>query len=263
MSRSFIPKAILALALSWSLLPAQTANPVQPKLKGKKEQAAVMALFQAYQAQDFDATIKAADDLLTKFTESDFRATACMMTAEAYRRKGDEEQSLVFAEKTLEYDPKYFTAQIAIATSLASRTKEFDLDKEEKLGRAEKLAKGALELIPTAPKPNAQLTDEQWAASKKDFEAQAHEALGLAALVRKNYEVCASEFKTSVELSATGDPAGMIREASCLVSLKKYDEALVIVDKAIAAPNASPQVKGIAVNMKVQLNKVKAQAPAK
>ena len=259
MTRSFISKAILALALTYSLLPAQTANPVAPKLKGKKEQAAVMALFQAYQSQDFDGTIKAADDLLTKFTESDFRATACMMAAESYRRKGDEEQSLVYSEKTLEYDPKYFSAQIAIATALASRTKEFDLDKEDKLGRAEKLAKGALELIPTAPKPNAQLADDQWEASKKDFMAQAHEALGLAAMVRKNYQVCADEFKASTELSPTPDPAGLIRQASCLVSQKKYDDALPVLDKALAQPNASPQVKGIAANLKVAIAKEKAK----
>lgn len=257
MTRSIISKALLALTISLSLLPAQTANPKPPQPKGPKEGEAIMAMFQA---QDPDARIAAANNLITKFADSEFKATALYIAAFSYQQKGDMENTVIFAEKCLEADPKFFGAQIMIASGLASRTKEFDLDKEEKLGRAEKMAKAALELIPTAPKPNANVPDDQWAAAKKDFLAQAHEALGLSAMVRKKHDVCAEEFKFSVENASTPDPAVMLRLASCQIKISKFDEALAMVDKALADPNAHPQVKSAATQLKMDINKAKAAA---
>lgn len=257
MTRSIISKALLALTISLSLLPAQTANPKVPVPKGQKEQDAIMAMFQA---QDPDARIAAANNLITKFSETEFKATALYLAAFSYQQKNDAENTIVFAEKCLEADPKFFGAQIMIASSLASRTKEFDLDKEEKLGRSEKMAKAAIELIPSATKPNPQIPDEQWNGMKKDFLAQAHEALGLAAMVRKKYDVCSEEFKFSVENSATPDPAVMLRLASCQIKVNKFDEALAMVDKALADPNAHPQVKSAATQLKMDINKAKAAA---
>ncbi|WP_321475658.1 tetratricopeptide repeat protein [uncultured Paludibaculum sp.] len=257
MTRFFITKALLALALSLSLLPAQTANPKTPQPKGQKEQEAIMAMFQA---QDPDARIAAANNLITKFSETEFKATALYITAFSYQQKNDAENTVVFAEKCLEADPKFFGAQIMIASGLASRTKEFDLDKEEKLGRAEKMAKAALELIPTAPKPNPQIPDDQWDAAKKDFLAQAHEALGLSAMVRKKYDVCSDEFKFSIDNASTPDPAVMLRLASCQIKVNKLDDALAMVDKALADPNAHPQVKAAATQLKMDINKAKSAA---
>lgn len=257
MTRSIITKALLALTFSLSLLPAQTANPKQPALKGPKEQEAVMAMFQA---QDPDARIAAANNLITKFADSQFKATALYLAAFSYQQKNDSENTIIFAEKCLEADPKFFGAQIMIASALASRTKEFDLDKEEKLGRSEKMAKAALELIPTAPKPNPQLPDDQWEAAKKDFAAQAHEALGIAAMVRKKYDDCATEFKFSIDNATTPDPAVMLRLASCQIKENKLDDALVMVDRALADPNAVPQVKAAATQIKMDINKAKAAA---
>lgn len=257
MTRSKLIKALAALAATLSFLPAQTANPKQPQLKGPKEQEAVMAMFQA---PDPDARIAAANNLITKFADSQYKATALYLTAFSYQQKNDSENTIIFAEKCLEADPKFFGAQIMIASSLASRTKEFDLDKEEKLGRAEKMAKAALELIPTAPKPNPQLPDDQWEGAKKDFAAQAHESLGMIAMVRKKYDDCATEFNFSVTNAATPDPAVMLRLASCQIKVNKLDEALANVDKALADPNAVPQVKAAATQLKMDINKAKAGA---
>jgi tetratricopeptide (TPR) repeat protein len=254
MIRSIILKASLALAVSLTLLSAQTANTKAPQPKNQKEGEAVMAIFQA---QDPDARIAAAMNLVTKFAESDFKATALYVAAFTYQQKGDLENVVVYAEKCLEADPKFFGAQLLIASSLAQRTKEFDLDKEEKLGRAEKMAKAALELIPAAPKPNAQIPDDQWNAAKKDFTAQAHEALGMSALVRKKYDVCASELAIAVSDAQQPDPATMVRLASCQINTKKFDEAIAILDKALADPNSAPAVKNAATTLKIDANRLK------
>lgn len=260
MTSSFLSKAFLAAALAACLLPAQTANPKQPQPKGPKEVEAIQAMFQA---QDPDARIAAANNLITKFADTEFKATAFYIAAFSYQQKNDMDNVVIFAEKALETDPKFFGAQIMIAQALAVRTKEFDLDKEEKLGRSEKMAKSAMETIATAPKPRADIPDEQWEAAKKDFTSQAHEALGLGALVRKKYDVCSAELGLAVSMAAQPDPATMVRLASCQISNKQYDEANAILDKALADANAAPQVKAAATQLKMDANKAKAAAAAK
>jgi len=50
-------------------------------------------------------------------------------------------------------DPKQYAALLMLARGIGQRTREFDLDREEKLTRAEKYAKDALDILKDAPKP--------------------------------------------------------------------------------------------------------------
>lgn len=250
-------RTLACAALAASLLPAQTANPKQPQPKSQKEVEAIQAI---RQAQDPDARIAAAKDLVTKFADTEFKATAFYIGAFSYQQKGDLENAIVWAEQALEADPRFYGAMLMIANALALRTQEFDLDREEKLGRAEKLAKQAIELINSSPKPLSDITDEQWEAAKKDFLAQAHEALGLAALVRKNYAACASELSTAASLATQQDPTLMVRLANCQIQTGKIDEALALLDKVLNDPNAVPQVKNVATQLKMDANRKKAGA---
>jgi tetratricopeptide (TPR) repeat protein len=260
MTRPILNKILLATALAAATLAAQTANTSQPKPKGPKEVEAIQAVFAA---QDPDTRIAAVEKLVTKFSDTEFKAYALYAAASSYQQKNDMENVVVFAEKCLEADPKFFGAQLMIANALAVRTKEFDLDREEKLGRVEKLAKEALALIAGAAKPRPEITDEQWAAAKKDFSAQAYEALGLAAMPRKKWDVCVQQLTLAISNATQPDPATMVRLASCQIELKKYDDAIATLDKALADANAAPQVKNVATSMKIQANKAKAAAAAK
>jgi tetratricopeptide (TPR) repeat protein len=256
MTRSFLTNTLLALAVSTSLLLAQTANSKAPKPKNQKELDAINVMFQT---QDPDARIAAANNLVTKFAETEFKATALYVAAFSYQQKGDLENSIVYAEKCLESDPKFFGAMLIISSGLAQRTKEFDLDREEKLGRANKMANDALGLITNAPKPNPAIPDDQWETAKKDFASQAHEALGLAALVRKKYDVCASEFTLALANAQQPDPSTMVRLGSCNMKMQKWDEATAVLDKALADPTSVPAVKKAATELKMEIAKAKAE----
>lgn len=248
---------LLTAFLAASLAFAQTANPKPPQPKSQKELEAVQAIFQA---PDPDARIAAAKELVTKFADTDFKATAFYIGAFSYQQKGDLENAIVWAEQAVEADPKFYAAQLMIANALTLRTKEFDLDREEKLGRAEKLAKEAIATINTAAKPRPDITDEQWEAARKDFIAQGHEALGLAALVRKKYDVCASELSTAASLASQQDASLMVRLANCQLQSGKPDDALALLDKVLNDPNVAGQVKSVAAQLKVDANKKKAEA---
>jgi tetratricopeptide (TPR) repeat protein len=234
----------LALAAGVSSLVAQKAPPKAPAYKSKEELAALQALINARSSPD--ATIKAAEDLITKFADTDFKDMALFSEASAYEQKRDYDKAQVFAERALEANPKYFQATLMLAELLAQRTRENDLDKEEKLAKAEKLANDTIQLVKEAPKPNPQIPDPQWEDAKKDLAAEAHNALGLAALTRKKYDVAATEFKAAADGAAHAEPAYSVRLASALQSEGKHDEAIAICDKIMADTQILPQVRQVA-----------------
>jgi tetratricopeptide (TPR) repeat protein len=231
--------AALALALA-AVAPALLA---QPKPKSQPEIDALQAMFNA---QTADARIAAAENVLTKFADTEFKAVALYFEAVAYEQKHDYEHSVVFGERTLEADPKYYQAMLLLAGTIAQHTKEFDLDREEKLAQVEKYAKNALELVKDAPKPNPGITDDQWAGAKKDMASEAHNALGMAALVRKKYDVAESEFKIAIDGADKPDPATMVRLGKAFSDDGKYDDAIAQFDKVMAMPDINVTVKQVA-----------------
>ena len=251
--KRMILSGILALAAGAAGLMAQTppaaapkqgAAPKGPAPKSKAELEAIQAMFAASQAGNNDGVIKAAEDLIAKFADTDFKETAFFMEADAYQQKRDYTKAQIYAEQALQVNPRSFQASIMLAEVVTSGTRENDLDREEKLGKAEKYAKDAMDFVKDAPKPNPQLSDAQWEDFKKSIAGRAHNAMGLGALTRKKYDVAAAEFKTAVENDP--QPAFIVREASALQSGGKNDEAIALCDKIINDPQAHPQIKSVA-----------------
>lgn len=255
-----ITRTLLGVALAASLAVAQIPVAKQPKPKSQKEYEAVMAIFNT---QDSDGRIAAGKDLITKFADSEFKETALQVIAMSYQQKNDAENTIIWAEKTLEANPKSYPAMILIASTLAQRTKEFDLDKEEKLAKSEKMATEAIELAKVAPKPQAQIPDEQWELARKEYVAQGHEALGIAALARKKYDVAEQELQSSVAASMQVDPAILVRLGNAQGKNGKFDAAIATLDKAIADPQAVPIVKQAAQSEKAKIMAAKAAAAPK
>jgi tetratricopeptide (TPR) repeat protein len=255
----------LAGSILLSALVSAQSIPVakQPQPKSQKEVDAIMALQNAMQKQDYDGSIKAAEELLTKFADTEFKPMALQVISGIYQAKGDAEKAIIYAERLLEADPKSYTGMILIATLTAQQTREHDLDREEKLKKVEKMALGARELVKDAPKPRPDLTDEQWIAFRKDITSQTHEAMGMAAQARKNTEGAIEEFKKSIEVANTPDPATMVRLGSLYVASNKPDEAIAILDRAAADPQATAQLKQVAASEKEKATKMKSgDAPA-
>src|SRR6266404_2813505 len=210
------------------------------KVKSPKEAEALQAI---QSATTSDARIAAVDALITKFADTEFKAWALTLAADAAQRKGDSVKTVVYAQSALEADPKNYQAMLMISGELARTTRENDLDKEEKLARSEKLVNEAIAAINTAAKPNPQIPDEQWASIKKDLIAQAHEDLGLAALARKKNDVAIAEFKTAVDSASNPDPATMVRLASAYDQAGKFDDSIAVLTKVLAMPDVNPVVK--------------------
>jgi tetratricopeptide (TPR) repeat protein len=257
--KRIILTGILAIGTGAACLMAQAPAQKGPAPKSKGEVEALQALQAA--GGDPDKSIAAAENLITKFADTDFKSIALYIEADAYQRKGDWDHMLIYAERVLEADPKDFRATLMLANYYATRTRENDLDREEKLGKAEKYANQVIDMMKTAPKPNPQITDEQWADAKKDTAAEGYNAIGLANLIRKKYDAAAGAFKSAAETNSRPEPAYMVRQASALQSAGKNDEAIALCDKVAAIPDVHPQIKQVATQIRAAAVKAGGKAP--
>ena len=274
--------AALILACTASVLPAQPAkqaNPAQtapaaaaaqpgftspvakqPAFKSKEEQDAAILMFQAMQAPDADARIKTCDSFLQKFPDSEFKPVTLYFLTLSYQNKNDYEKTLTYGEATLKADPGNYQTMLLLAQLVAARTRENDLDKEEKLKTAEKYANQALEALKTAPRPNPNVGDAQWELAKQDLTAQAYAAYALIALAQKKIDVAIEQFQKSLATSPEPDPSTMVRLANAQAQVGKYDEAIATLEKVSAMPDVHPSVKQIAQKELERTKLVKAKA---
>lgn len=245
-----------ALILAGSLLWAQA----QPKPKSQKELEALKA-WQA--ATDPDARLKAIENVLTNFADTDFKVYLLQDAVQLEQRKNDYAQTVFYAERLLEADPKNAYALVTLAGETARHTREFDLDKEEKLAKVDKYAKDAIEAAKTMPKPRPDIPDTQWDGVRKDVQAQAYESMGIAASLRKKYDDSIADFKQALDVQSTPDPATMVRMGQVYLDAGKLDDAAAAFDRALNTPNLNPQVKAVAETKKAEVAKRKAAGAPK
>jgi tetratricopeptide (TPR) repeat protein len=251
--KRMILTGILALAAGFAALAAPQTAPAQaapaqakgPSPKSAGERDAVMAVQTASQSNNPDAMIKSADDLLTKFSDTDFKEWALSIEAKAYQTKNDSEHAQVYGQQVLQINPKSYSMMLLEGEVIALHIGDHDLDRQDKLTNAAKYFNDSIEIVKTAPKPSPQLPDEQWAEYKKYAIAEAHNGLGILAIVRKDWDAGIVEFKAAID----GDPqdAYYTRLASVYQSAGKNDEAIAVCDKLLANPSLHPTIKS-AVN---------------
>jgi len=226
---------------------------VPPKPKSQKEVEALQKALASGQAPE--AQIANIDAVLTNFADTEYKIPLMQMALGIAESKGDAVLITVWGERLLDADPKNVFALNTLAAQIASSTKEFDLDKQEKLAKAEKYANDAIASAPNAPKPNPAVSDDQWASVKKDLVATGHQTLGLIAMLNKKYDTAIAEFKASLDTAGTPDPATMVRLGDAYAKAAKNDEAAAAYDRAINSASANALVKQAAQQRKGLLPK--------
>jgi tetratricopeptide (TPR) repeat protein len=222
-------------------------------VKSNKEREAINA---AISAQDPAAKIKAAEAALQQFADTEYKPMLMTMLVGAAADMNDSAKVILYGENALRANPKDYQTQFWMAQAILASTKEFDLDKEEKLKQAEKLANDGMKNVAAAVKPNPQIPEEQWASIKKQLEAQGHEALGLTGTLRKKWDVAIKEFESAIALSP--EPTSMTRLAGAYNSGGRPGDALKMADQILAQPNLHPAVKQVATAEKDKATKAMA-----
>ncbi len=242
--------ALAVAALSLTPLLAQTA----PKPKSQKEVDALRAI---QNAQTNDARLKAIENVLDNFADTDYKVMLLTMGMQLAEQSNNYVATVNWAERLLDADPKNVFATATLAAEIARHTREHDLDKAEQLAKVRKYAKATIDNVPTAPKLRPDITDEQWASLKKDISAQAYEAMGMADALDDKYDAAVQDYKQAQDTAASPDPATYVRMGDAYMHLSKYDDAIAAFDKAANAPNAQPQVKQVAAAKKADAEKMK------
>jgi tetratricopeptide (TPR) repeat protein len=199
-----------------------------------KSQEEVDVLLTIQNAPTADERIAAAQKLLTEFKDTEFGEFANYSLMLAYQQKNDFENMLLYGERTLSINSANTGALLSLASAIPMRTREFDLDRDEKLAKAEDFAKQALVLIPNMAKPNPDLPDEQWLLIKKDFMGTAYESLGLVSLKRESFDSAEEHFRKALEVSAEQTASGFFYLGQALNGQGKKDEAINALDQSIS-----------------------------
>lgn len=219
----------------------------QPKPKSNGERKAIIAI---QSSTDPDAIIKASEELLTNYADSDFKEYALTMEAKAYQMKRDDDNAQVYADRVLQINPKAYTMQLLIAEAITPNIKEHDLNYKEEVDKCYKLFNDAIENAKVAVKPNPQVSDADWEQAKKWAVAEAHNGLGMLASVQKGKgEDAIKEFQLAVDGDPDQDAYGT-RLANAYLIAGKKTEAIAVCDKLLAKPNLHPQIKQVVTNIK-------------
>jgi tetratricopeptide (TPR) repeat protein len=217
---------------------AVAALAMAQKPKSKKEQDALIAI---QGEKDPAAKMAKVDAFVTQFADTEFKTWAYTQGRIAAQNLNDSAKIIIYCDLAMEADPKAYDSMLAEAGELARSTRENDLDKDQKLTKADKLVHQALEIIPTAPKPNPAITDPQWEEYRKEFLSDAHNDLGMIASVKKKYDVAIEEFKQASTIAAQPDPVVLVRLAGAYTDNKQPDEALATLAK-VSDPRLAPFV---------------------
>jgi tetratricopeptide (TPR) repeat protein len=216
----------------------KAAQPEAPQAK-RPPQAKTQPEFDAYKAamansNDPAALEKAAVDFAGKFPESELRILLYQGAMRAYQAANNADKMLEMGRKVLALDPDHPEALLGVAEVLVERTRDSDLDKDQRWDEATKNAQHALETIDTDIAIPAGTPQEKVDAYKNFLRSSAYSIVGSLQYNREKYADAESSFRKSIDAFPTQpDPVVVLRLALSLDKQGKYPEALKEANHAV------------------------------
>jgi len=242
MKRAAVVVAVLGmcvLGLGQDKPAAAPSTPAaQAATQGKRPPAAkTQPEFDAYKAAialtDAAAEEKAADDFATKFPDSELRVVLYKLAMQKYQAANNADKMVDMAQKALTFDPDDPEALVGVAQVLAERTRDTDLDKDQKLAEAKKNAERALVTIDTDV-PTAGYPPEKIAQFKGFLRSEAYAVLGTIASNAKNWPEAEANLRKSIDaFPEQVDSVAVLRLSVALDMQNKVPDALKYANQAV------------------------------
>lgn len=215
--------------------PAQGAAPPQGK---RPPQAKTQPEFDAYKAAaantDAAALEKAADDFATKFPDSELRVLLYKNAMRIYQQANNAEKTEAMGRKVLTFDGDDPEALVIVSEVIAERTRDTDLDKDQRYDEAVKMAQKATQTVDTDINAPAGTPQDRLDAYKSLLRSNAYSILGTIAFKKDNYAEAQTNLQKSIDaFPAQPDPVVVLRLALCLDKQQKYAEALKVANRAV------------------------------
>ncbi|HUK24571.1 MAG TPA: tetratricopeptide repeat protein [Terriglobales bacterium] len=245
MKRATTVVAMLWLAtamLAQQQTPAPTTPPAsdtQSAAPAKRPpQAKTQAEFDAYKAAaaitDPAALEKAADDFAAKFPDSELRVLLYRAAMHGFQSANDGDKMMETGRKILAIDPDDPEALIGVAEVLTERTRDTDLDKQQRWDEANKDAQHALQTIDTDLPVPAGTPQEKVDAYKGYLRSSVYSILGTLAYNQDKYPEAESDYRKSLDAyPSQPDAVVLLRLALALDKQNKYGDALKEADRAV------------------------------
>ena len=244
MKRAAIIIAMLGMATSsfGQDKPAQSAPAGQaagqaPAPAGKRPpQAKTQPEFDAYKAAaaltDAAAQEKAANDFATKFPDSELRPLLYKAVMHAYQQANNSDKMMEMAQKILTFDADEPEALVGVAQVLAERTRDTDLDKDQRLAEAKKNAQRALVTVETDVPTG--YPAEQLNAYRGFLRSDAYAILGTLDFNAKAWADAEGNLRKSIDaFPQQVDPVAVFRLSVALDMQNKYAEGLKFANQAV------------------------------
>ncbi len=242
MKRATIIIAVLGMSV-WGLAQdkpaAQSAPAGQAAAPAGKRppQAKTQPEFDAYKAvvalTDPAAQEKAAIDFATKFPESELRPLLYKAVMHGYQQANNADKMMEMAQKVLTFDPDDPEALLGVAQVMAERTRDTDLDKDQRLAEARKDAQRALVTVETDV-PSTGYPPEQLNAFKSFLRSDAYAILGTLDFSAKAWADAEGNLRKSIDaFPQQVDAIAVFRLSVALDMQNKYPEALKYANQAV------------------------------
>jgi len=214
--------------------PAQGAAPPAKRPPQAKTQPEFDAWKAAAANTDPAAFEKAADDFATKFPDSELRLLLYKNAMRLYQSANNGEKAEAMGRKVLSFDADDPEALVIVAEVIAERTRDTDLDKDQRYDEATKMAQKATATVDTDVSVPANTPQDKLDAYKSLLRSNAYSIVGTIAYKKDNFPVAQENLQKSIDaFPSQPDPVVVLRLALALDKQQKYPEALKVANRAV------------------------------
>ena len=246
-------------------VPATATPAAQGKLP---PQAKTQPEFDAYQvakaATDPAAMEKASDDFAQKYPESEIRILLYLQAMNMYQSANNAEKMADMGRKVLTLDGDRPEALLGVAQFLAERTRDTDLDRDQKRAEGVKLTEKALQTIDTDVVVPSGTPQDKLDLYKAGMRSTAYYILGTIFLnqdTKESYPKAEENLRKSIDaLPAQPDPLSVFRLSVALDKQGKYTDALEQATKVVGLTQAGTPVGDASRNEQNRLKQLTANS---
>ncbi len=223
---------------------AATAGPAAKRPPQAKTQPEFDAWKAAAAATDAPGLEKASDDFATKFPDSELRVLLYKNAMRLYQNANNAEKTEAMGRKVLTLDADDPEALVTVAEVIAERTRDSDLDKDQRYADAVAMAKKATETVDTDVQVPTGTPQEKIDAYKALLRSNAYSILGTIAFKKDDYVGAQENLQKSIDAYPSNpDPVVVLRLALAIdkqgtaatgdQQAKLYAQALKVANRAV------------------------------
>jgi len=181
-----------------------------------------------------DRAENAAEDFATKFPDSEVRILLYKSAMRNYQNLNNPDKTEAMGRKVLSLDGDDPEALVTTAEIIAEKTRDTDIDRDQRYDEAAKMAQKALTTVDTDISVPAGTPQDRLDAYKSGLRSQAYSTMGAIEYSKNNFAGAQANFQKAIDAFPSQPfPADVLRLALALDKQQKYDEALKVAIRAV------------------------------